>query len=136
MDHAPRPHLLIVEDDFEVRAMLAEMLASEGYEIDMASNGAEAITLFEGGARPCAVLVDLLMPGIVGQELLEYLRADDQLAAIPVAIVSASPQLAPEGYTVFSKPLELGQLREFLRNDGSGICDRHPLSHHDKRSEG
>ena len=128
MHNASRPHLLIVEDDFEVRSMLAEMLTSEGYEIDMASNGAEAITLFERGARPCAVLVDLLMPGIVGQELLEYLRADDQLAEIPVAIVSASPQLAPRGYKVFSKPLQLGPLLDFLRNGGPGICDRHPLT--------
>jgi hypothetical protein len=55
------------------------------------------------------------MPGVVGQELLEYLRHDERLASLPVAIVSASPQLAPAGYPVFAKPLQLDALLEFVR---------------------
>jgi two-component system chemotaxis response regulator CheY len=107
--------VLIVEDDPEIQAALSELLMHEGYEVDIAGNGADAISFLEGHIRPCAVLVDLLMPGIVGQELLEYIREDDRLASIPVAIVSASPQLAPEGYKVFRKPLDLHPLLEFLR---------------------
>ena len=110
-----RKHVLIVEDDPEIRASLADLLRTEGYEIALATNGAEAIDCLEGAQRPCAVLVDLLMPGIVGQELLEYLRDDVRLASIPVAIVSGSPQLAPEGYRVFRKPLDPRPLLDFLR---------------------
>lgn len=110
------PCLLVVEDDPEFRAALEDMLAGDGYDVVLASHGAEAIALFEAGARPDAVLVDLLMPGVVGQELLEYLRAHEELRAIPVAIVSASPQLAPSGYLVFPKPLAPGPLLDFVRD--------------------
>jgi CheY-like chemotaxis protein len=109
-----RRHVLIVEDDPESRAALGDFLRTQGYEVDLATNGAEAIDCLEG-ARPCAVLVDLLMPGIVGQELLEYIHNDVRLASIPVAIVSASPQLAPEGYQVFRKPVDPRLLVAFLR---------------------
>ena len=96
---------------------LPEMLIDEGYDVWLAANGADAIQLLEERREsPCAVLVDLLMPGIVGQELLEYLRHDDGLRRIPVAIVSASPQLAPEGYRVFKKPLDVPPLLDFLRH--------------------
>ena len=107
--------LLVVEDDPEFRAALEDMLAGSGYDVAVAANGAEAIALLESGERPRALLVDLLMPGVVGQELLEYLRDHAELATIPVAIVSASPQLAPGGYTVFGKPLEPGPLLDFVR---------------------
>ena len=111
----PFPRVLVVEDDPEFRSALEDMLAGDGYDVVLASHGAEAIALLEAGARPDAVLVDLLMPGVVGQELLEYLRAHEQLRAIPVAIVSASPQLAPHGYLVFPKPLAPGLLLDFVR---------------------
>lgn len=110
-----RPHVLIVEDDVELRASIADLLKADGYEIDLATNGAEAISHLETAMRPCAVVVDLLMPGIVGQELLEYLRDDVALASIPVAIFSASPHLAPKGYRVFRKPLDMLPLLAFVR---------------------
>ena len=106
---------MIVDDDADMQGLLGELLENEGYEVDIASNGAEAINLLDNADRPCAVLVDLLMPGLVGQELIEYLRSDDKLATIPLAIVSGSPQLAPEGYRVFPKPVEPHALLEFLK---------------------
>jgi len=110
-----RAHVLIVEDDVELRASMADLLNAEGYETDVAINGAEAIDRLETSHPPFAVVVDLLMPGIVGQELLEYLRSDAALASIPVAIFSASPHLAPKGYPVFRKPLEMDPLLAFVR---------------------
>jgi CheY-like chemotaxis protein len=107
--------VLIVEDDAELRASMADLLKADGYEIELARNGAEAITYLETAGRPCALVVDLLMPGVVGQELLEYLRDDDALASIPVAIFSASPHLAPKGYPVFRKPLDMEPLLAFVR---------------------
>lgn len=111
--------MLIVEDDACIREALADLLGAEGYDTDLVTNGAEAISFLEEGALsarpPHAMVVDLLMPGIVGQELLDYLRQDVHLASIPVAVFSASPQLAPAGYHVFRKPLDLPPLLAFLR---------------------
>lgn len=112
---ASEQHILVVEDDREIGTTLCDLLRNEGYEVELVQNGAEAIDRLEATDPPCVVLVDLLMPGIVGQELLEYLRADTRLAAIPVAIVSGSPHLAPEGYKVFRKPLDLYPLLDFVR---------------------
>jgi CheY-like chemotaxis protein len=111
--------VLIVEDDPEIRAALEELIVGEGYDVALATNGADAIEILEDdGERPCAVLVDLVMPGVLGQELLEFLRSDESLCQIPVAIVSASPQLAPDGYPVFKKPLELPPLLDFVKQVG------------------
>jgi CheY-like chemotaxis protein len=115
--------ILIVEDDADIQAALCDLLSGEGYEVDIVDNGADAISMLENGARPCVMLVDLLMPGIVGQELLEYVRDDVRLAAIPVAIVSGSPQLAPAGYQVFRKPLDLRPLLDFVHH-GCGFIPK------------
>lgn len=107
--------VLVVEDDPDVQTTLTDLFTREGYHVDVVPNGAEAITFLDEHEHPNVVLVDLLMPGVVGNELLEYLHSDDTLAAIPVAIVSASPQLAPEGYKVFRKPIDVVNLLEFVR---------------------
>jgi CheY-like chemotaxis protein len=106
---------MIVDDDADMQNLLGELLQNEGYEVDVASNGAEAINLLDSAERPAAVLVDLVMPGLVGQELIEYLRSDEELASIPLAIVSGSPQLAPDGYAVFTKPVQPQALLDFLK---------------------
>lgn len=115
-----RHRVLIVEDDNEIRAALEELMVGEGYDVALATNGADAIAILaDGNELPCAVLVDLVMPGVVGQEFLEFLRSDSTLCSIPVAIVSASPQLAPHGYTVFKKPLDLPPLLDFVKQVGA-----------------
>src|SRR5688572_15076693 len=108
------PEVLIVEDDEALRTALGRLFSQAGYRVGLAANGVEAIEWLEHHA-PCAVVLDLLMPGIVGQELLEHMRSDPALASIPVAIISGSPRLAPHGYTVFEKPIDDAKLLEFVR---------------------
>jgi len=108
-----RAKVVVVEDDLAVQASLAELLAREGYDVLVANNGAEAIELLEDNVHPCCALVDLLMPGIVGQEFLEYMREEPR-ASIPVAIITGSPQLAPSGYPMFSKPVDTHALLDFV----------------------
>lgn len=96
-----------------MQAALDELFAREGYEVVVANNGVEAIQMLERGLHPCCVLVDLLMPGIIGQELLEYLRSEGR-SQIPVAIVTGSPHLAPPGYPMFRKPLDMQALLDFV----------------------
>jgi CheY-like chemotaxis protein len=106
---------LIVEDDRDIRVMLGELFARHGYEVELAADGADAINKLEEIEHPRAILVDLMMPGIVGEELLEYLSEDDRLSDVPVAIVSAVPKRAPPGYTVFRKPVKGRALLDFVR---------------------
>jgi CheY-like chemotaxis protein len=113
------PRVMIVEDDPDLRAALEALLVARGYDVALASNGAEAIEQLAEGDPPATLIVDLLMPGVVGQELLEFVRDEPGLAHVRVAIVTGSPKLAPAGYAVFPKPLDLARLLAFLRADAS-----------------
>jgi CheY-like chemotaxis protein len=107
--------VLVVDDDRDVQDLLSDLFRRAGYDVEVAGNGADAIDTLEHSAPPAAILVDLLMPGVVGQELLEYVQSSDHLADVAVAIVSGSPHLAPSGFRVFGKPIEFGTLLEFVR---------------------
>ena len=113
------PTLLVVDDDPEVRMLLCELFAREGFRVDVATDGAAAISFLEHHAPPSAILLDLLMPGILGTSVLAYLGSKPDLEHVPVAIVSSSPQLAPGGYQLFTKPLKFKPLLEFVRT----ACD-------------
>lgn len=110
------PHtLLIVDDDDDIRMVLCDLFAREGFRVDVASDGAAAILFLEHHDPPSAILLDLLMPGILGSSVLAYLGSKPELGSVPVAIISSSPHLAPDGYQLFKKPLKFAPLLEFVR---------------------
>ena len=113
------PTVLIVDDDPDIRMLLCELFARAGYGVDVATDGAAAILFLEHNEPPDAIILDLLMPGIIGSSVLAYLASRPVLAEVPVAIVSSSPHLAPEGYPLFKKPLQFAPLLEFVRT----ACD-------------
>src|SRR5919198_5246129 len=81
--------ILIIEDDTDVRASLAEVLLSEGYEIAEAQDGAEGLR----AARhhlPDLILLDLMMPTMNGWDFRAAQMTDPALAAIPVVVISAA----------------------------------------------
>jgi glycosyltransferase involved in cell wall biosynthesis/CheY-like chemotaxis protein len=69
----PSPHLAIVEDENSVRELIADALAENGYEVDLAADGAEALRLCDH-ARYDLILSDLRMPNMDGAALYEELR--------------------------------------------------------------
>lgn len=118
--------VLVVEDDDDIRDMICELLEHEGYKVEQARNGAEALNhLRRQDREPCIVLLDLMMPVIDGWQVLEVLRQDDRLMTIPVAVISASAvaKPLPPGVRVFKKPVVLKALVEAVRE----ACD-HPAS--------
>jgi CheY-like chemotaxis protein len=115
------PTLLIVDDDPEIRLLLSALFTREGFHVDVANDGAAAILFLEHHEPPSAIVLDLLMPGILGSSVLAYLGSKPDLERVPVAIVSSSPQLAPDGYKLFKKPLKFAPLLEFVRS----ACDNH-----------
>ncbi|APR77315.1 response regulator [Minicystis rosea] len=102
------PYVLVVDDDDDIRQCLREVLADEGYRVETAVHGRQALDVLERGERPCLMLLDLMMPVMDGTELLAHVRADPDLAEIPVVIVSAANGPMPsDGVRVLRKPVAL-----------------------------
>jgi two-component system OmpR family response regulator len=95
-------HILIVEDSPEVAEAFALLLEQEGYRVSTSSNGSEALALLKR-ERPQLVFVDLVMPVLNGLQLIEQMRKDDELNAIPVVAVTASVHRA-RGVRTVKKP--------------------------------
>jgi DNA-binding NtrC family response regulator len=71
----PRRRVMVVDDDPTIRNIIAQVLKLEGYDVQAASNGAEAFDLVLADSRPIDVLVtDLMMPLITGEELIQRTR--------------------------------------------------------------
>lgn len=66
-------------------------------------SGAEALALFDAGSKPSVVLSDMALPGILGPAILEYMACHNALRDVAVGIITASPDLAPDRYQVFTK---------------------------------
>jgi CheY-like chemotaxis protein len=81
--------VMIVEDDFEIREILRELLEEAGYRVMWAANGMEALARLRIGRAPRVILLDLMMPVMDGLEFRTAQRRDPALAAIPVVVISA-----------------------------------------------
>ncbi|HYI02538.1 response regulator [Hyalangium sp.] len=106
-----RGSILIVEDDEDIRAAMAELLESEGFEVAVASNGQEGLEVLSQMGPPCLVLLDLMMPVMNGEDFLRHVRQDPVLNPVPVVIVTASgrPPL-PGTQGILKKPFEITDL--------------------------
>jgi CheY-like chemotaxis protein len=80
--------ILVVDDDAATRAMLRRNLAKAGWTVTEAADGREALARL-ARSRPAAVLLDLMMPGVDGFEVLEAMRREEAWREIPVVIVTA-----------------------------------------------
>lgn len=86
-----RGRILIVDDEAEVVQVLSEYFTRQGYAVETAPGGAEALASL-GGGRPDLVLLDIDMPGIDGIEVLRRLHEID--GSIPVIMVTANQAVA------------------------------------------
>ena len=121
--------ILLVDDDASLRAVVAETLRGEGYAVDEASDGVEALEQLRA-APPDLVLLDLAMPILDGHGLIAAWRAEEERAEIPIVIVSATPTLpdTPQEAGVKAlllKPFDLGVLlamvERFTRAAGADV---------------
>jgi CheY-like chemotaxis protein len=92
---ANRGHLLVVDDDPDVRNLLAQGLVSAGYRVQSVEGGSEALEAM-ARERPSAVLLDLMMRPPDGFEVLIRMREDPALEGIPVIIVTAKDLTAKD----------------------------------------
>jgi DNA-binding response OmpR family regulator len=80
--------ILIVDDEPMVRDTLGQVLVDEGYVVDTAVDGEDALDRVHE-ARPDAILLDLMMPGMNGRQFLQALRNEPAYAQVPVLIMTA-----------------------------------------------
>ena len=79
--------ILVVEDDNFLRDLLARKLTHEKYDLLIAANGEEGLELARN-EHPSIILLDLILPGMDGFEVLTAIKADPNTANIPVIILS------------------------------------------------
>jgi CheY-like chemotaxis protein len=110
--------VLVVDDDDGIRETLCELVEMAGCSARGAANGVEALKMLADGL-PCLVILDLLMPVMGGQELLEAMRRDPSLAAVPVVISTSAPDRAPPGVPVIPKPIDINRMVQWMKS----TCD-------------
>lgn len=86
--------ILVIEDDPDVRSMISIMLNIEGYHVDTAENGREALEKLRGGADPDLILVDLMMPVMNGWQFRAEQVRDPDFAQIPAIVISGGDRVA------------------------------------------
>jgi CheY-like chemotaxis protein len=106
--------ILVVDDEPMVRQSVGQFLEDEGYVVDQASDGADALAII-AERRPDAVLLDIMMPGMNGRQLLRALRADPRYVDLPVVVMTAVRGLTVQPGTlgtndVVEKPFDINEL--------------------------
>ena len=99
--------VLVADDDDDVREALALVLEHEGFRVTAVADGAQALAHLRACPAPPIVLLDLRMPVLTGWQVLDRLRSEGRLPALPVIICTSSPGEAPPGFPVVPKPVAL-----------------------------
>ena len=107
--------VLIVDDDHGIRGVLTQILQDEGHPVSTASNGLEALQKLNDSVRPCVILLDLMMPVMNGWEFMSRRRDMDEIAAIPVVVISADRAAREKASAIgaedcLEKPIDLNRL--------------------------
>ncbi len=118
--------LLVVEDEPEIRDILNNYLTNEGYEVVLASDGVEAISLFAGGSFDLVIL-DIMMPKIDGYGVCEVIKKQSDVPVIFLSALSDDKSqikgydLMADDYVTkpFSMPIFLRKVNALLRRSDS-----------------
>ncbi len=108
--------ILVVDDQLGVRRLLYEMFREDQHEVEMASNGSEAIQLLHS-FQPELILMDMKMPGLNGLEVLHRIRAIDQHVGVIMMTAYGDIREFQQGEELavldyISKPFDLFELRQ------------------------
>lgn len=115
--------VLVIDDDEVVRNLLRAYLSKIGYQVVLADNGQDGIALAKK-LHPNAITLDVMMPGMDGWDVLSQLKAEPELAHIPVIVLTMLEE-KDIGYSLgaaeyLTKPISRDQLTQVLRKYRSG----------------
>lgn len=85
--------ILIVEDDFSIRTLIARFLEEEGYDVACAADGTEGLDALYRASAPDLIVLDIVMPQMNGLDFLREIRRTRHFDAVPVVVISASENL-------------------------------------------
>jgi two-component system, sensor histidine kinase and response regulator len=121
-----KSRVLLIEDDLSIALMYQLQLVSDGYEVELATDGASGLRQLQE-SPPDLVLLDIRLPSMPGLDVLRAIGLDPRLAGVPVLILSnyGEPAMVREGlelgardYLIKSQttPVQLSmRLRDYLR---------------------
>lgn len=123
--HAVADRVLVVDDDATVRDLMRRFLSREGFDVVTAENGAEALAAART-RRPSVITLDVLMPDMDGWSVLQELKADPELAGIPVIMVTILDEkqkgIALGASEYLNKPIDRGRLAAILARYRSAVA--------------
>jgi len=113
-----RPLALVIEDDSDIATIFAMALREADFHAEMIHNGGQALRrLVE--VVPNLIILDLNLPSVSGVEILRVIRADSQLADVPVIVATADPRMGENvremADLTLLKPISYEQLRDLVR---------------------
>jgi DNA-binding response OmpR family regulator len=115
---------LIVEDETDLAIIFSKALQEAGFETQIVRAGDTAL-MWLTSTTPQIVVLDLHLPRVSGEEVLEQIRADERLAATKVIIATADPRMAEtlqdRADLVLLKPIGFSQLRDLAARLGFEI---------------
>ncbi len=105
------PTILVADEEPIILDLLAAVLRDEGYATLAARDGPEALEM-AARARPDLVLMDVMMPGLDGREVVRRMRERPELDGVPVVLMSAAAPVDPAalGVAFLPKPFDLDRL--------------------------
>jgi two-component system chemotaxis response regulator CheY len=111
--------VLIIDDDADIRELLRIVLEGEGYPVNLAADGLDALEQLKAGARPALILLDLMTPGMDSEDFLKRLR-EGPCAKTPVVIMSghnAAQKTSKElkAACCLTKPVEFEELLKTVK---------------------
>jgi len=117
-----KPVILIVDDTLTGRRAIASVLPEQEYDLSLASNGAEALSLATK-LKPDVILLDVMMPGLSGYEVCRQIRSTPVLSDIPILMITSLTErderlkgIASGAADFISKPFDALELSTRIRN--------------------
>ena len=130
------PKVLLVDDDPTTRNLISHFLRKENFLVEKADNGNEGLAKARSG-KPDLLVLDVIVPGMGGFELLSLLKKDPETASIPVLILSSLDEEEAivkgleEGADYITKPFSprvlLAKIKKILQDAGDHAAHHRPL---------